>query len=73
MAGLTLYQGVREALQVAAGLPDPGVHQNAGIQANYIIPLLDIGAPPDRLDVVFKLHAQGAVVPGALQAAVDVA
>ena len=71
MALPALDQGVGEALDVAGGLPDAGVHEDGGVQADHVVALVDDGAPPGVLDVALELDAQGAVVPGGAEAAVD--
>ncbi len=73
LAGLAVDHRVGEGVDVAAGLPDAGVHDDGGVQAHHVVPLLDDGAPPGLLDVVLELHAQGPVVPEAADAAVDLA
>ena len=66
-----VHQGVGEAGQMARGHPGLGVHQNGGVQTHVVGVLLDKFLPPGPFDVVFQLRAQGAVVPGVGQAAVD--
>ena len=73
LAGLAVHHRVGEGVDVAAGLPDAGVHNDRGVQAHHVVPLLDDGAPPGLLDVVLQLHAKGPVVPEAADAAVDLA
>ena len=68
-----VHQGVGKARQVAGGHPGLGIHQDGGVQAHVVGVLLDEFLPPGPLDVVLQLHAQGAVVPGVGQAAVDLA
>ena len=58
---------------VAGVLQDETVHQNCGIEAFHVVALVNIGAPPGALDVVLELDAHRAVVPRALQTAVQLA
>ena len=71
LALLAVHQGVGEAAQMAGGHPGLGIHQDGGVEADVVGVLLDEFLPPGALDVVLELHAQGAVVPGVGQAAVD--
>ena len=73
LALLAVHQGIGEAAHVAGGHPHLGVHQNGGVQTHVVGVLLDELLPPGLLHVVLQLHAQGAVVPGVGQAAVDLA
>ena len=63
LAGLAVDKGVVEGGHMAGGHPYLGVHQDSGVEL----------LPPGPLHVVLQLHAQGAVVPGVGQAAVDLA
>ena len=56
---------------VAAGLPDFGVHDDGGLQADDIIAPLGHDAPPVILDVALEFRAQRAVIPKAVDAAVN--
>ena len=58
---------------VTAGLPDPGVHQDGGVQPNYVVTFRYNRSPPGLLDVALELDAQGAVVPSGSEAAVHLA
>ena len=71
VAAFTLGKGVGEPFQVPAGLPGPGVHQDARIDTDHIVPLLDHRPPPGVFDVPLQLHPQRAIVPAAGQASVD--
>ena len=68
-----VHQRIGEAGQMAAGHPGLGVHEDGGVLPHVVGVLLDKFLPPGLLDVVLQLHAQGAVVPGVGQAAVDLA
>src|SRR5438128_1378000 len=66
---------------MSARLPDLGVHDDGAIDADHG-DLLAVGSrwrvadhvvPPDLLDVVLELDAEGSVVPEAVEAAVDLA
>ena len=73
LAGLAVDEGVVERGHVPGGDPDLGVHEDGGVQPHVVGVLLDELLPPGALDVVFELHAQGAVVPAVGEAAVDLA
>ena len=73
LALLAVHQGIGEAAQMAGGHPGLGVHEDGGVQAHVVGVLLNELLPPGPLDIIFQLHAQGAVVPGVGQAAVDLA
>ncbi len=66
-----LDQRIAERLDVAGRHPHLGVHQDAGIEADDVVALLDHGPPPGALDVVLELDAERAVVPHGVDAAVD--
>ena len=73
LALLAVHEGIGEAAQMAGGNPGLGVHQNGGVLTYVVGVLLDELLPPGLLHVVLQLHAQGAVIPGVGQAAVDLA
>ena len=73
LAGLAVDKGVVEGGDVAGGRPDLGIHEDGGVEADVVGVLLDEFFPPGPLDVVFQLHAQGAVVPAVGEAAVNLA
>ena len=58
---------------MARSHPHLGVHQNGGVHAHVSGGLLHKLLPPGLFHVVFKLHAQGAVVPGVGKPAVNLA
>ncbi len=64
---------VGERLDVAARLPDPGVHEDGGVEADDVVPQLDHRPPPGVLDVALQEDAEGPVIPGRPEAAVDLA
>ena len=68
-----LDQGIAEILDVAAGLPGAGMHQDGGIEADHIVTAGDDGVPPCFLHVALELDAQRPIVPGRTEAAVDFA
>ena len=73
VAFAAVHQRVGKAGKMAGGHPGLGVHQDGGILADIIGVLLDEFLPPGALDVVLQLHAQGAVIPGVGQSAVNLA
>ena len=70
---LAVQQGVGEALHMAAGLPDPGVHEDVRVHLVAVAPLLDEALAPGVLHVVLEPRAQRAVVPGVGKATVNLA
>ena len=71
MAGGAFDQRIGERADVARRDPDLGMHQDAGVQADDVVALLDHRPPPGPLDVVLELDAERAVVPHGVDAAVD--
>src|SRR5581483_6556524 len=67
------HHRVFEVLQMARGLPDARAAENAGVEADDVGARVDEVAPPCLLDVVPQLDAERAVVPHAVEAAVDLA
>ena len=57
-----IYQRIVESIDVARGLPHRGVHENSGINAHDIVVQQNHRVPPVLFNIVFKLHAVGAVV-----------
>ena len=72
-AAAAVDEGVGEVFDVAAGTPDLGVHEDGGVEADHVAASPYEGLPPVALDVVLELDAEGAVVPGAGESAVDLA
>ena len=56
---------------MAAGFPDFGMHDDAGVEAGDVVALLGHAAPPVLFDVTLEFRAEWAVVPKAVDAAVD--
>ena len=73
VAGPALDQRVGEGVGVAGGDPHLGVHEDGGIQANHVVPVLDESLPPGVPDVALQLNAQRAVVVRGSEAAIDLA
>ena len=66
-----LDQGVREPLDVAAGHPHLGVHQDSGVEALDVLAPVHHLCPPGLADVVLQFDAEGAVVIYRPDAAID--
>ncbi len=47
------------------------MHQDASVETNDIVALLDDAAPPGTLHIVLQLHAERAVIPDGVDPAVD--
>ena len=73
VVGLALDQRVAERADVAGRDPDLRVHEDAGVEADDVVALLDHRPPPGALDVVLQLDAERPVVPDGVDAAVDLA
>src|SRR5207249_8777108 len=73
LALAAIDHGIGEVVQMPAGLPHHGVHEDGRVQPHHVVALVDEVAPPDALDVVPQLHAERAVVPARTGAAVDLA
>ena len=71
LAVLAVDHRVGEAADVAGGLPDARVHDDRGVEADDVLAPLDGVVPPGVADVALELRAHGAVVPEAVEAAVD--
>ncbi len=78
-SSVTMVKTVGEAADVAGGDPDFGVHDDGGVEADHVEEV-SVGAgagafddvlPPGFLEVSFEIDAEGAVVPEAVDAAVD--
>ena len=66
-----LDERVAERADVPGRDPHLGVHEDPGVQADDVVPVLDHRLPPGALDVVLELDAEGPVVPHGVDAAVD--
>nr|GFD60352.1 hypothetical protein [Tanacetum cinerariifolium] len=53
---------VVEARHVAAGLPSARLHEDGRVDAHHVAVQLGHGFPPQALEIIFQLHAVGAVV-----------
>ena len=73
MALAAVHKGIGKAAEMAGGDPRLRVHEYRRVETDVIAVLLHELLPPRALDVVFKLHAEGAVIPGVRKAAVDLA
>src|SRR5207244_9816881 len=71
LALAAIDHGIGEVVQMPAGLPHHGVHEDGRVQPHHVVALVHEVAPPDALDVVSQLHAERAVVPARAGAAVD--
>ena len=71
LALFAVQQRIGKALHMAAGLPDPGIHEDVRVHLVAVAPLLDEAFAPGVLHIVLEPRAQRAVVPGVGKAAVD--
>ena len=56
---------------MSAGLPDGSTHKDRAVHADDIVAELGHGPPPVGFEVSFQLGAEGAVIPGSVEAAVN--
>ena len=73
VVGRALDQRVAERADVAGRHPHLRVHEDAGVEPDDVVALLDHRPPPGALDVVLELDPERAVVPDRVDAAVDLA
>jgi len=66
-----LHERIREALEMARGLPRARVHEDGGVESDDVVALLHHRAPPLGLDARLEQHAVVSVVVGRGQPAVD--
>jgi hypothetical protein len=64
---------VVEAVDVARGPPDRGVHDDGAVEPDHVLAAVDHGAPPLVHHVPLELDPERAVVVGRLEPAVDLA
>ena len=58
-------------LDVSRGLPGARMRDDGAVDALDVVALADRPLPPEVLQVVLQLHAEGTVVPEAVDASVD--
>ena len=73
LAVAAVDERVGERGEVAARLPHLRRHEDGGVEADDVVAQLHHRAPPGVLDVALEEHAEGAVVPGGAEPAVDLA
>ena len=61
---------VMKEVEVTAGLPDVGVHDNGGFDADHVIPAADHVVPPGLTEVAFEFSSEWAVVPESVDPAI---
>src|SRR6266699_2299716 len=71
LASQTIHHRITECAGVAAGLPDFRVHDDGGFEADDVPALLGHAAPPEILHVALEFCAERAVVPEAIDAAIN--
>ena len=80
-----VHHGIAEAAHVTAGFPDPGIHEYRAIQSHHVegrggaigrrrivVPAHHV-FPPGVLDVSLQFHAKRAVIPTAVEPAINLA
>ena len=71
LASFAIDHWIGEGGFVSAGLPDGSTHKDRAVHADDIVAELGHGPPPVGFEVSFKLGAEGAVIPGSVEAAVN--
>ena len=71
LAAFAIDQGVGEVDFMTRGLPDGAVHEDGAVEADDIAAGGDVVMPPGVLDIAEEFDAQRAVIPRAIEAAVD--
>src|SRR6266487_1531209 len=69
----TLDHWINKGVFVTARLPNGAIHQNRSIHADDVVALVHHHSPPIIFQVALQLHAKRAVIPAAVQAAVNFA
>ncbi len=70
LASQAVGHQVGKLLDMAGGMPDPGMTDNGGVNAHYVVTLLDHVAPPKLLDAAAQWRAIGTIVPKTVDAAI---
>ena len=68
---LAVHHGIRKATNVTGGGEHCLMGEDGAVHADDVIALLDVFAPPVILEVAFQLGTERAVVPAAVEAAVE--
>jgi hypothetical protein len=71
LGNFAIHHRVSEAADVAGSFPNFGMHDDGGFEADDVIAAADHVIPPAIADVFAKLDAERAVIPKAVDAAVD--
>ena len=71
LALLAIEKRVGEASDMAACLPNPGVHEDIGVDLEAVVALLNEALAPGLLNVVLEPCAKGTVVPSVCKTAVN--
>ena len=71
MAFLAVHQGVGKAAQVAGSLPGLGIHEDGAVDTHVVGRFRDEFLPPGALYIILELNADGPVIPGVRQPAVN--
>ena len=71
LAGFAIDHWISEGGFVPAGLPDGSTHEDRTVHADDIVAELGHGPPPVGFEVAFEFGAEGAVIPGSVESAVN--
>ena len=72
-ARAAVHERVGKSAQMTGRLPSTSVHEYCAVQPEVVFALGHELAPPRFFDIVVQLHADGSVVPGVGEAAVNLA
>ena len=71
LAGFAIDHWVSEGGFVSAGLPDGSTHEDRTVHADDIVAELGHGPPPVGFEVAFEFGAEGTVIPGSVETAIN--
>jgi hypothetical protein len=73
LAGATIDHWVRETFDMPRSLENRGMSKDRTVHTDYVIALMHHHAPPVILKVALQFDSKRAVIPGAIESAVDFA
>ena len=71
LAGFAVDHGIAESFLVPARLPHSAIHDDGAVHSDHVFAFVDDAAPPEILEVAFQFDPHRAVVPEAVETAVD--
>src|SRR5262249_29721618 len=73
LGGLAVNHRIAESAHMPRGFPDPWVHDDRAVKPDHVVARLNVVTPPGLLDIALQLHAERAVIPEAVDPAIDLA